>query len=77
MGLKADQGVVVVGVEPGSPAAEAGLRKGDVIVEVNRETVESITDLKTAIGDAEEKDRLLLLVQRGSGKFFVPMAQDG
>ena len=48
-GLKAEQGVLVVGVEPGSPAQEAGLRQGDVIVEVNRRSVNSIDDVKENI----------------------------
>jgi serine protease Do len=75
--LKADQGVVVVGVEPGSPAQEAGLRQGDVIVEVNRHTVNSVNDVKENISKSKDKDNLLLLVQRQNGKFYVPMAQQG
>ncbi len=73
--LQADQGVVVVGVEPGSPAQEAGLRQGDVIVEVNRHTVNSVNDVKKNM--SKSKDNLLLLVQRQNGKFYVPMEQQG
>jgi serine protease Do len=75
--LKADQGVAVVGVEPGSAAAEAGIRQGDVIVEVNRKVVASVGDVKEEIKQAEDKDHLLLLVQRQSGKFYVPLEQQG
>jgi serine protease Do len=77
MGIEADSGVVVVGVEPGSPAQEAGLRRGDVIIEVNRKPVDSVDDIKKNIGDAKDKDHLLLLVQRQNGKFFVPLEQQG
>ena len=77
MRLSADKGVVVVGVEPGSPADEAGIRKGDVIVEVNRHSVKSIDDVKEKIKNTKEKDRLLLLVQRQNGKFYVPLEQQG
>ncbi len=76
-GINADQGVAVVGVEPDSSAAEAGIRQGDVIVEVNRKTVKSIDDVKESISAAKDKDRLLLLVQRQNGKFYIPLEQQG
>ena len=75
--LQADQGVVIVGVEPGSPAHEAGLRKGDVIVEVNRQAVNSVDEVKENIKKSKDKDNLLLLVQRQNGKFYVPLEQQG
>jgi serine protease Do len=76
-GINADQGVAVVGVAPDSAAAEAGIRQGDVIVEVNRNTVKSIDDVKESISAAKDKDRLLLLVQRQNGKFYIPLEQQG
>jgi len=75
--LEADQGVVVVGVEPGSPADEAGIQQGDVIVEVERHPVSSVNDVKEKIDEAKDKDHLLLLVQRENGKFYVPLEQQG
>ncbi len=76
-GINADQGVAVVGIAPGSAAAEAGIRQGDVIVEVNRNAVASIDDVKESISKATDKDRLLLLVQRQNGKFYIPLEQQG
>jgi serine protease Do len=76
-GLQADQGVVVVGVEPGSPAHESGIRQGDLIVEVNRHPVKSVEEVKENIGNTEDEDRLLLLVQRANGKMYVPLEQQG
>jgi serine protease Do len=75
--LQADQGVVVVGVEPGSPAHEAGILLGDVIVEVNRHPVNSVNEVKENINNSKDKEHLLLLVQRQKGKFYVPLAQQG
>jgi serine protease Do len=75
--IKADQGVVVVGVEPGSPADVAGIRQGDVIVELNRHPVNSVNEVKVKIDKSKDKDQLLLLVQRENGKFYVPLEQQG
>jgi len=75
--LKADQGVAVVGVEPGSPAHDAGIRQGDVIIEVNRHPVNSVDEAKESINKSGDKDHLLLLVQRQNGKFYVPLEQQG
>jgi serine protease Do len=77
LGLKTDHGVVVVGVEPGSPAAEAGIQQGDVVVEVDRHSVNSVNDIKEKIDKSKDKDNLLLLVQRENGKFYVPLEQQG
>jgi serine protease Do len=76
-GISADQGVAVVGVDPESAAGEAGIRQGDVIVEVNRNAVKSVDDVKKSISQAKDKDRLLLLVQRQNAKFYIPLEQQG
>ncbi|MGO9423355.1 DegQ family serine endoprotease [Roseiarcus sp.] len=64
------KGVVVTSVEPGSPAADRGLRPGDVIEEVNHQAVEKPGDLAKAI-EAARKDNAkkpaLLLVANGDG----------
>ena len=73
LGLKTEEGVVVVGVEPGSPADEAGIQQGDVIVEVNRQPVSSVNDVKEHMDQSKEGDHMLLLVQRGDGKLFIPL----
>ena len=69
VGRDVRQGVVVTEVSPGSPAAEAGLRPGDVILEVNRKRVGSAGQFgELSRGSAE---RALLLVQRGGATTYM------
>jgi S1-C subfamily serine protease len=57
------QGVIVTDVDPDGPAAEAGIRPGDVIREVNRQPVRNTADLESAVRAAGDRP-LLLLVSR-------------
>ena len=67
MRLKAGEGVSVAGVRPDSPAADAGVREGDVILEVNRTPVKTVDELKKAIATVTEDKPLLLLLRRNNG----------
>src|SRR5206468_9078498 len=58
-------GVVVDSVDPTGPAVEAGIRRGDVIQEVNRQPVRSADDLRAAIEKSGAKPALLLRNRRG------------
>jgi serine protease Do len=64
------KGVVVTSVDPGSAAAERGLRAGDVIEEVNHQAVEHPGDVARAIDSAksDSKKPALLLVSNGEGE---------
>ncbi len=56
----AGKGVTVTDVEQGSPAFQAGLRAGDVVVGVNRKTVKSADELKKELGDGSRQTALFL-----------------
>ena len=72
LGLGEDvKGVVVSGVEPGSPADDAGLRRGDVIVEVNRKPVTDMGSYRKAIEGVAEGKSVLFLVRRGDNTIFL------
>ncbi|PIE52158.1 hypothetical protein CSA37_07865 [Candidatus Fermentibacteria bacterium] len=70
LGAEGISGVVVLAVHSGSPAALAGIQSGDVIVEVNRNSVDSVSDvreeLEETVGEA-----LLLIWRRGRTVFMV------
>jgi serine protease Do len=73
------KGVIVTSVEPGSAAAERGLRPGDVIEEVNHQAVEHPSDIAKAIegAKADAKKPALLLVSNGEGEVrFVAVPVD-
>ncbi len=71
LGLDDDHGVVVAGVQAGSPAYRASIQPGDVILEVNRQTVKSANDLKEKIAKGNDNDALLLLVKNAHGSRYV------
>jgi serine protease Do len=73
LGLKTEHGALVVNVQPESPAERAAIRKGDVILEVNRQPVSSVEECKDEISRAEGKDSLLLLLQRGQNSLYVAL----
>jgi serine protease Do len=74
-GLTEASGVMVVGVQSGSPAERAGLQPGDIIREVNHQPVQSVQEMRDAITKADNQDALLLLVKRDQGSVFVAMAK--
>ena len=57
-----DHGVVVRGVKPGGTASKAGLRRGDVIMEVDRKRIDGVDAFRSAWRAAG--DRILLVVSR-------------
>ena len=75
LGVEEGVGVVIAEVEPGSPASEAGLRRGDVIVELDRKPVSDVEDLTDRLGSSDES--VLMLISRGQSTLFVPMKRDG
>ncbi|HLX38578.1 MAG TPA: PDZ domain-containing protein, partial [Candidatus Binataceae bacterium] len=70
--LDVDKGVVVRHVTPDSPAADAGVQPGDLILEVDRQKVASVNDfLEKAKQDKTSGKSALLLVQRGGTSYYM------
>ena len=72
LGVKASQGVVIAEVAEGSPAATAGLRPRDVIVEADHNKITSAEDLKKNVERKKGKGAtMLLLVNRGGQSLYI------
>jgi Do/DeqQ family serine protease len=63
-------GLVVQDVDPAGRAADAGIQRGDIIREVNRQPVQSVDDLRSAIRRTSDRPALIL-VHRGDRSLFV------
>jgi len=70
LGVDEKRGVVVSEVENGSPGEEAGLRRGDVVLEVNQQEIKSPGDFRKSL---EGKDKALLLVRRADNTIYVAL----
>jgi Do/DeqQ family serine protease len=64
------RGVVVIGVEDGSPADEMGLREGDVILEINRKKIETIKDFEKTIRDINLEKGIVFRLHRKGNSFY-------
>jgi serine protease Do len=73
LGVRAKSGLVVEDVAPASPASEAGIRQGDVILEVNRQPVNSLSQFQEAVKGNGARPALLLVNRQGN-EIFVALA---
>ncbi len=80
LGTSTRAGVAILGIDPAGPAADAGLRRGDIILEANREPVANVDDLEREITQVDTGGDLLLRVERvarGQSSFlWIPVQLD-
>ena len=74
--VKAGEGMLIAEVTPGSPAARAGLRPGQLLLSVDRKPVNDEAALRAALQDAEGTDALLLRIRDGRGAHYVVLERE-
>jgi serine protease Do len=73
LGLERTEGLVITSIKPGSVADEAGLQRGDVIAEINRQPMRNLSDYNRAVEKTEKGKSVLFLVRRGEGSLFLAL----
>ncbi len=72
LNLKLSKGVVVRGVTPDTPGADAGIQPGDVVLEVNHRKIDSVDEFLSEAKSAKSSNKpALLLVQRGDATLYT------
>lgn len=77
LGVTDKTGLVVAGVKDGSPAADAGIQPGDVIVEVNRKPVSTVAELRQALAAQKAGEPTLFQIHRKDASLFVAVTANG
>lgn len=72
-GLPKAEGVIIAEVVPGSPAEKAGLKAEDVVLEVNRQKLTKLDDLKNIVQKSKVGDTLMFKVYRNGKIVYVPV----
>lgn len=73
LGLEKSEGVVVSAVEPGSAADEAGIRRGDVLMEIDRRPIRNLDEYRKSIAAIKKGRGVLFLVRRGESTLFLAL----
>jgi serine protease Do len=69
-----EKGVLITGVDPSGAGAEAGLRRGDLIKEIDRQNVETTEDYRKILEEAKKGESVLFLIKRGTRTFYITLA---
>ena len=69
--LGSEEGVLVSDVTAGQSAAEAGIKRGDVITEIDRKPVKNMSEYKRSLGAIKKGRTVLFLIKRGGTTIYI------
>jgi serine protease Do len=64
-------GIVVTEVDPASQVASEGIQEGDVIQEINKETISTVKDFTKTMKSLKTGDNVMFLVRRGQSTLYI------
>jgi serine protease Do len=70
-GLPEDEGILITQVEPGSPADDAGVKRGDIIKEIDRKPVKTMSQYLKALEKRKSGENILFLIKRGRNSIWI------
>lgn len=73
LNLSEQEGVYVSQIEPGSPAHESGIQRGDIIKEVNRKPIKTLDDFNKVVNYMKKGESLLLLIKRKDTSLYLAL----
>jgi serine protease Do len=76
-GLKGEKGIVITEVEPDSPGDAAGLQPGDLILEINRIRVTTVSQVRRILEKTKPDEPTLLLIKRDGGTRYIVIGSEG
>jgi len=71
-----EKGVLITAVDPSGAGAEAGLRRGDLIKEIDRQEIKTTEDYERILGKAKKGESVLLLIKRGTRTFYTTLTPE-
>jgi len=74
--LASDKGLIITDLDPAGVAAEAGLRRGDIILEINQNPVYTISEFQKKVGEAKKGDMMLFLIKRREGSLYIAVPKN-
>ena len=72
-GLPEKEGLIIIKVEDNSPASEAGIKQGDIIIEMDQESLKDLETYRKKIRQYKEGDTILFLVKRGGTTLYLTL----
>lgn len=69
--LPSDKGLIVTDLDPAGVAADAGIRRGDIILEINQTPVLTIAEFKKQVAKVKKGETMLFLIKRREGALYI------